>query len=33
MYIITKNLKTIQDDAQLVYLKNNEPTLDEINNV
>ena len=31
--IITKNLKKLQDDAQLVYLKNNEPTLDEINNV
>jgi hypothetical protein len=30
---IMKNLKNIQDEAQMTYLKNNEPTIDEINNV
>ena len=31
--IITKNLKKIEDKAQMTYLKNNEPTIDEINKV
>lgn len=31
--IITKNLKKIEEEAQTMYLKNNEPTIDEINNV
>lgn len=31
--IITQNLKKIQDKAQMTYLKNNEPNIDEINNV
>ena len=31
--IITENLKNIQDGAQMIYLKNNEPTFDEINKV